>query len=572
MNISKFQIESTLNNVGNYREKEGCMNTHISQFFKSDLDNLYSNESSLCRIKYKNDKGQNGVGTGFFCKINEEKIPFKKALFTNSHVLNENNIENSIELNKEIEFVYLNENKKIKMTKNRKIFINKDLDYTCIEIFEEDEIKQYFEIDESYFHNRNIIKNKEIIILQYSNEGKLKYTSGKILYIINNDIYHSSVIYYGSSGSPLIKRYDSKLILGIQCSDIKKNNNNILFNLAIPFDVILKDIKRKLIRIKIINSNYTIINLIYYKNEKENDLDNIFGSKFVENNKDNITLIINDNDEEIPLISKYNLNKGKNDIQMVIKNKLTNLENMFYGCKSLQNIDELKYLDTENVNNFSCMFSWCSSLSNISALENWKVSNVNNFSYMFSECSSLSDIKPLEFWNVSNGSNFSYMFSWCSSLSEIKSLEYWDIKHGKNLSYMFFECKSLWDIEPLENWKVSNINNFSYMFSGCSSLSDILPFENWNVSNGKDFKGMFSGCSSLSDIEPLEYWNVSNGKNFSYMFCGCKSLLDLEPLKYWNVSNGNNFSYMFCGCKSLLDIKVLQKWNISKKYKKTMFQ
>ena len=40
---------------------------------------------------------------------------------------------------------------------------------------------------------------------------------------------------------------------------------------------------------------------------------------------------------------------------MIIKNKLTNLEFMFYDCISLENIDELKYLDTKNVNNFSCL-------------------------------------------------------------------------------------------------------------------------------------------------------------------------------------------------------------------------
>ena len=56
--------------------------------------------------------------TGFFCEINDDNIPFKKGLFTNSHALNENAIEN----NKEIEFEYLKGIKKIKITKNRKIY------------------------------------------------------------------------------------------------------------------------------------------------------------------------------------------------------------------------------------------------------------------------------------------------------------------------------------------------------------------------------------------------------------------------------------------------------------------
>ena len=68
-----------------------------------------------------------------------------------------------------------------------------------------------------------------------------------------------------------------------------------------------------------------------------------------------------------------------NNIQMKINNKLTNLNSMFFRSQSLENIEELKYLNTENVNDFSLMFCNCSSLSDIKALQNWNVSNGNNF-------------------------------------------------------------------------------------------------------------------------------------------------------------------------------------------------
>ena len=38
---------------------------------------------------------------------------------------------------------------------------------------------------------------------------------------------------------------------------------------------------------------------------------------------------------------------------------------MFYECRSLKNIEELKYLDTKEINNFSYMFSGCFNLSDI---------------------------------------------------------------------------------------------------------------------------------------------------------------------------------------------------------------
>ena len=62
---------------------------------------LYSYEPALCKIRFEtlnNGKIIQGFGTGFFCEINDINILFKKALFTNNHILD----ENSIKVNKKI--------------------------------------------------------------------------------------------------------------------------------------------------------------------------------------------------------------------------------------------------------------------------------------------------------------------------------------------------------------------------------------------------------------------------------------------------------------------------------------
>ena len=162
---------------------------------------------------------------------------------------------------------------------------------------------------------------------------------------------------------------------------------------------------------------------IKLKYECKGGYQQIFGKLFVKENKENMELIING--ERKDLIDVYELEEGENNIILIIKKKITNLSNMFDGCKSLKNIEELKYLNTFYCTDFSYMFYECSSLSNIKSLEKWNVSNGNDFSGMFYRCSSLSDIKSLEKWNVSNGNNFSGMFRRCSSLS--KSLKKWKI-------------------------------------------------------------------------------------------------------------------------------------------------
>ena len=520
---------------------------------KNEIDELYKYESAICKIKIKNI-----IGTGFFCEINDDNIPFNKALFTNNHVLNETNIE----INNEIEIEYLNKLKHIKITKNRRKFTSKKYDYTCIEILDKDKINKFFKIDKTFFENKNILKNREIFILQFPG-GELSHSIGKIIYISNDKIKHNANTLYGSSGSPLITRFNNKLIVGIHfgAENIKKE----LKNLAIPFDVIIKDIKDKLgIKNKIINNMKNIeykniINLIYDKKKEEKEADNLFGKIFVENNRDNIQLIVND--KKFQLIEKYDLKKGINKIQMIILNKLTNLERMFSNCISLINIDELKFLDTKEVNDFSLMFWKCLSLSNIKALEYWDVSNGKKFKYMFAGCSSLSDLKPLENWDVSNGKKFKYMFGGCRLLSDLKPLKKWDVSNGDNFGYMFRECSSLSDLNGLENWDISNGIKFKYMFYECISLSDIKALEYWDVSKGNNFEYMFAGCSLLSDLKPLKNWDVSNGDNFEYMFSGCSSLSNIDCLKNWNVSNGNYFHGIFDDCSLLRDITPLLYWD-----------
>ena len=56
-----------------------------------------------------------GSGTWFFYEINYENIPFKKALFTNNHFLD----ENKIKINEQFEFEFCRKKNIIDITKDR---------------------------------------------------------------------------------------------------------------------------------------------------------------------------------------------------------------------------------------------------------------------------------------------------------------------------------------------------------------------------------------------------------------------------------------------------------------------
>jgi len=72
-------------------KKEGNILGHGRPITKDEILNLFKMEKSMCKISYETIDGKTGKGSGFFCEI--ENFPFKYALFTNNHILNESNIE-----------------------------------------------------------------------------------------------------------------------------------------------------------------------------------------------------------------------------------------------------------------------------------------------------------------------------------------------------------------------------------------------------------------------------------------------------------------------------------------------
>ena len=305
----------------NYAIKlEGQFNTHASPGTLEEIQDLYENKSAICKINFENlkdGKKVTGFGTGFFCALDDKDIPFSKALFTNNHILN----ENIIQINKQIEYEYCGNKNTITITKNRKVFTNEELDYTCIEILEIDNINNFFNIDKSFFNDINSLINKEIFILQYP-KGNLSFDKGKILNIKNNKIMHSVSTGTGSSGSPLIKRYNNKYVIGIhrgaklkkkakeslQKKEKENENDEIKFNLATPFDVIIKDIISQSARNKSMASTYKN-NLIYNKDNKHRLIgDNL---KYNNNNPSNVNSIF---DENKFITNSRNSNSNNNNI------------------------------------------------------------------------------------------------------------------------------------------------------------------------------------------------------------------------------------------------------------------
>ena len=152
----------------------------------------------MCKIESETMENEKKKGSAFFCKLNN--FPIKYALFTNNHILDESNIEIGNKIKFEcLKFQksffnssYNSIKKEIEITDKRRVYTSKELDYTCIELFESDGIKDYFEIDPKIFkYDNNILKNNDIFILQFPKGNDISFSNGKIISLKDNIIIHN---------------------------------------------------------------------------------------------------------------------------------------------------------------------------------------------------------------------------------------------------------------------------------------------------------------------------------------------------------------------------------------------
>ena len=194
---------------------------------------LKKSKVATCKI-ISEENGKPLYGTGFFCKIPlEGKI--MKVLFINNHILN----KNSIKEGEIFKCRYKDELKKFEI-KNRKCFKNEELDYTCIEILNEDKIEDFFEIENENSNNPKEYNGEDVALLQYPKGGPLKINAGCLVKTEGNQIFHKVTTICGSSDSPIILLLRKYKIIGIHCA----LSDKLKMNRGINIKDILDDIKK----------------------------------------------------------------------------------------------------------------------------------------------------------------------------------------------------------------------------------------------------------------------------------------------------------------------------------------
>ena len=405
---------------------------------------------SICKIKF-----EYGYGTGFFCKLLN-----KKLLITNNHIINEKIINEQILKDNNSIKVSLNDDTNRFNIKIKNYYTSIEYDTTIFEINDFDKNIIYLELDDEIFDQNFNIYNESLYIIQYpqyGNEQKAAVSHGLLKKIDGFEIMHKCSTSKGSSGSPLIK-LSNKKVIGIHKESISKYDYKYKKGtlLKYPINEYLNKLKQKNEFNQISNKNEIKLIANITKEDVNKDfhfLGNINQNYFEDDRnyiEQNYLKELNELNTEIYINNiKYKYTKsfkpekeGLYEIKIKFNFKVKDCSFMFFGCSKLKDID-LSSFDTDSVINMSYMFFGCSNLTNIN----------------------------LSFFNTKNVIDMRNMFCNCSKLTNI-DLSSLDINKVTNLSYMFSEDCNLININ-LSSFVTKNVINMSHMFNGCSKLANI---------------------------------------------------------------------------------------------------
>ena len=175
----------------------------------------------------------------------------------------------------------------------------------------------------------------------------------------------------------------------------------------------------------------------------------ILGDNFVEMNKLNCKLIIDNKEQE--LISDLNIENIKNKnltIKLIETKPITDMSYMFSECKYLSPLSDLSKWDTSNVTDMNNLFSKCYFVKSLPDISNWNTSNVKNMGFIFFDCYYLLSLPNISKWNISNVIYLNDSFRNCSNLIRLPDISKWNTINIGNMYNFFVNVK---------NWKLYQI-------------------------------------------------------------------------------------------------------------------
>lgn len=218
--------------------------------------------------------------------------------------------------------------------------------------------------------------------------------------------------------------------------------------------------------------------------------------------------------------------------------QVTEMKQMFYGCKELVSVNVSKW-DTSNLVVMDSIFALCQKLQ-VLDVSNWNTSKAGSMTSLFASCNSLSNLDVSK-WNTSNVKSMAFMFEANYTMTKI-DLSNWDTSSVLTMEAMFNYCTGLTSLNLTGKFNTSKVTSMKYMFSNNSKIKE-HNLSNFNTSNVTDMSYMFNGNTLLEKLD-LRHFNTSKVTSLQTMFGDDENLKELD-VSTWDVSKVTNFKNTF---------------------------
>ena len=190
-------------------------------------------------------------------------------------------------------------------------------------------------------------------------------------------------------------------------------------------------------------------------------------------------------------------------------------------------LSRMAVVDNIDIDNIDMVQNVCtnySSIKNIVFDESFKTYAPTSLSGFFNGCKTLETISGLEYLNTANITDMGSMFQDCYNLKSL-DLTKFDTKNVSSMYFMFYNCPNLTSLD-LTNFNTKNVKNMNGMFGDCTHLTS-LDITNFNTAKVTNMGNMFLGCSNLTSLD-LTNFNTAKVTDMHGMFNGCSALISLD--------------------------------------------
>jgi surface protein len=354
------------------------------------------------------------------------------VLITNNHVIDKNYLSKNTEIKYIIENNGQEEKRVISLRLKRLTISNEELDATIIEILDEDNIENFFEVDEAFIKNKNL-KDEKIFSIQYLKGQELNLSFGKILNCYDSSIEYDIGTSIGSSGSPIIS-LDGNKIIALHKGGWYSKKNKEKKNLGTILDKIIELIPQSYYL------KHNVIKCTYYikKEDLNKDIKLYHNSNNISEKIKEVIIQREGEKGEILRNGIYQFNKeGKYFLKYKFDDSLNDLSCIFYDCSSLTGVF-IPSFPKNKITDLSKAFEGCLALKNIHFSFSFNTKDVKDMLRMFKNCQSLEYIN-LSSFNTKNVQDMSSMFEYCLNL-QIVDLSSFNTKCVEDMSSIFSGC------------------------------------------------------------------------------------------------------------------------------------